>query len=510
MTATVHRDPPSLSLPQTQNTAPVLEFTCLYTHDLKRKQKRWQDGFLRYHTFNKRIMVYDVPRNFIGDTHWTAGEALQDGDEVMLDKDGVLVQVEESVGRTETDLTELRKSAKHGSSEHGSSSPAHVARTPTSRPAVSRPVTAQGGKAPMQLRHRSLNTLLGTPKGPIGKATLPATSPFELRGNNAENAGWADGRPPKRQRLGGSWKAQRTTSAFEDPKHNERRAVQKKSAQRRQQKPPAKEIVDLSRDEDEPHEFLPDFTSDMIQPPSSPPRRVGLAESPLLARSSSPAFQTQKLPNSMSRNSANSQHARGEDPQAESRVTTARNAETPPQMPKQGMRGGPGLQTSDEQMQNPKLQRQRSMHATAILDASDHKTGQALRMPASSSKKKTLLCQEQLSNKPKRTSSANIDIAANVSLDAVSDGEVEAAADDPQRKLRARLARINKKYVLQPQTRTNLAVTDRGTDVQSVSAGRQSHREDDADVENPRMQTSFRSSELESCQTDAILSLIHI
>jgi len=111
MTSAVYRNgTPSLSIPQTQNTAPVLEFNCLYTHDLRRKAKRWQDGFLRYHTFNRRIMVYDVPRNFVGDVHWTAGEALQEGDEVMLEKGGVMVQVSEAVGRTETDLTGLLNS----------------------------------------------------------------------------------------------------------------------------------------------------------------------------------------------------------------------------------------------------------------------------------------------------------------------------------------------------------------------------------------------------------------
>ena len=118
MTAAVYRTTrPSLSVPHTQNTAPVLEFNCLYTHDVRRKQKRWQDGFLRFHTFNKRVMVYDVPRNFIGDTHWKAEEAVQYGDEVTLEKDGVLVQVAESVGRTETDLTELRRSKNKGSSD---------------------------------------------------------------------------------------------------------------------------------------------------------------------------------------------------------------------------------------------------------------------------------------------------------------------------------------------------------------------------------------------------------
>src|SRR6266702_6934698 len=91
---------PSLSIPPSQNTALVLEFRCLYSHDLRRKSKRWQDGFLRYHTFNKRVMVYDVPRNFIGDTHWKETMELQEGDELTLEK-GVLVEVAEAVGTME-------------------------------------------------------------------------------------------------------------------------------------------------------------------------------------------------------------------------------------------------------------------------------------------------------------------------------------------------------------------------------------------------------------------------
>ncbi|KAK3067607.1 hypothetical protein LTR53_015430, partial [Teratosphaeriaceae sp. CCFEE 6253] len=196
MTAAVYRGSVTLAIPPTQNTAPVLEFNCLYTHDLRRKAKRWQDGFLRYHTFNRRIMVYDVPRNFVGDTHWAASEALRDGDEVMLEKDGVLVQVSEAVGRTETDLTELRQSRKHAvRSERGSSPPAPGVQTPRPKAMI-----AASARQPTQLKHRSLNALLGTPMGPTGKAALPSKSPFELKQHDNENDAWEDGRPAKRPR----------------------------------------------------------------------------------------------------------------------------------------------------------------------------------------------------------------------------------------------------------------------------------------------------------------------
>lgn len=95
-----------------QNTAPVLEYRCLYTHDLRRKAKRWQDGHLRFHTFNKRVMVYDLLRNFIAGSHWqpepgSKATQVEDGDELTLDKNGVMVQVEEREGVVHTDLSGL-------------------------------------------------------------------------------------------------------------------------------------------------------------------------------------------------------------------------------------------------------------------------------------------------------------------------------------------------------------------------------------------------------------------
>ncbi|KAK4997619.1 hypothetical protein LTR66_002983, partial [Elasticomyces elasticus] len=206
MTAAVYRSTPALAIPPTQNTAPVLEFNCLYTHDLRRKQKRWQDGFLRFHTFNKRVMVYDVPRNFVGDTHWQQDEALQEGDEVTLEKGGVMVQVADAVGVTETDVSEIRKKKhKASSSDRAPSSPAPI------WPAHS----VSSAAAPPQLKHKSLNALLGTPRGKLGKATMPSKSPFDLRNNGRENEDWEEGRSSKRQKIqgGSAWNITRTSRA---------------------------------------------------------------------------------------------------------------------------------------------------------------------------------------------------------------------------------------------------------------------------------------------------------
>lgn len=136
-------------------------------------------------------MVYDVSRNYIGDMHWREDEILQDGDEFELDR-GILIQVGEAVGTIEQDLTglfEKRKKAPEVAVNE------EVLHQPVAIP-VARPTAAQ----PSQLRPKTLNALLGTPKGRIGRAALPTKSPHELR-TESENSSWDQDRPAKRQRI---------------------------------------------------------------------------------------------------------------------------------------------------------------------------------------------------------------------------------------------------------------------------------------------------------------------
>ncbi|RKF61950.1 hypothetical protein OnM2_037066 [Erysiphe neolycopersici] len=93
--------------PQFQKTAPVLDFRCLFTRDVQRKQKRWQDGRLKFHTFNKRIMVHDEGSNFVGDSYWQNGDHLEEGEELSLQQHGIIVQVGEYMGKRDQDLDEL-------------------------------------------------------------------------------------------------------------------------------------------------------------------------------------------------------------------------------------------------------------------------------------------------------------------------------------------------------------------------------------------------------------------
>ena len=192
-----------LKVPSTQNMAQVLEFRCLFTHDLRQKKKRWQDGFLRFHTFNKRVMVYDVPRNFIGDTHWLEEEVVQDGAELRLDK-GVLVEVGEAMGTTEQDLTELLKKARHTQDSQA----VVDANSRSKYSATARPTTTPLG----QLRPTSLNALLGTPKGAYGRAVVPAKSLIENRGTGVDRLHEKE-RLAKRQRLNSGVETVTTTAA---------------------------------------------------------------------------------------------------------------------------------------------------------------------------------------------------------------------------------------------------------------------------------------------------------
>ncbi|KAH7264688.1 uncharacterized protein BKA55DRAFT_219059 [Fusarium redolens] len=183
-------------------TALVVDFICLFTHDLKRKQKRWQDGVLKYHTFNKRVMVYDDRNHFIGDAHWQGGGDLEPGDEFELDRGAAIVQVSDCTGQREQDLTELLdKRAKEVEKRRTN---AGTTRTPGSTAAVTQTPRNDQNAPHFQLRHRPLNDIVGGTLR-IGRAVISPHSPYEQR-KMAESPGQQqdspseDARPSKRRR----------------------------------------------------------------------------------------------------------------------------------------------------------------------------------------------------------------------------------------------------------------------------------------------------------------------
>ncbi|KXH27078.1 hypothetical protein CNYM01_12168 [Colletotrichum nymphaeae SA-01] len=176
--------------------APVLEYICLFTHDLKRKQKRWQDGRLKFHTFNKRIMAYDERGNFIGDMHWREDFDFGEGEEFNLERGAVIVQVAECIGSKDQDLTELLdKRAKEVEQRHARSAANTTNQPhPPTRPSVQHPQA--------QYRQRHLSDVFTTPRGPQGRAVIPTTSPYEDRVMAQQSSSPQDEtqRPIKRRR----------------------------------------------------------------------------------------------------------------------------------------------------------------------------------------------------------------------------------------------------------------------------------------------------------------------
>ncbi|KIW96956.1 uncharacterized protein Z519_02347 [Cladophialophora bantiana CBS 173.52] len=159
-------DSASLTVAPTQNTAPVHEFRCLYTRDLHKKAKKWHDGSLRFHTFNRRVMVYDDAKNYIGDLHYRQEGEFAEGVEIQLDR-GVMVEVGERLGETQTDLAPILERSR----------PEKPALPPRQAAALAnRPLSTGPSQRP-----KSLLEVLGPSQGRLGRARLPVHSPYEQR-----------------------------------------------------------------------------------------------------------------------------------------------------------------------------------------------------------------------------------------------------------------------------------------------------------------------------------------
>jgi len=131
-------------------------------------------------------MVYDVPKNYIGDTYHNNPDGLEDGDELELERGGVLVQVAERVATEETDVSALVTRRTPKGIDQGEGQPA---RMPTQ----------------LQPRSMSLGISQKTPRkwtGWTGRAQIPQESPFQqkkLVQRETEND-WEQGPAAKRRR----------------------------------------------------------------------------------------------------------------------------------------------------------------------------------------------------------------------------------------------------------------------------------------------------------------------
>lgn len=239
MATVLHRSTPapSLSAQKSQVTAAVLEFRCMFTHDILKKQKKWHDGCLRFHTFNKRVMVYDESKNLVGDLHYRQPEEFGEGLELKLDRP-VLVQVEEPLGQTSTDLTPLLTRQKQDATTQS---------TPLTQP--NRASLPRINAANSQVKPKSIKELLGASQGRLGRARLPLQSPFEQRHVLSETQASAEP-PTKRQKLDKDKENQHAQSSVEGTQIPVVNLTVPKPVSRQAKSAPV--VVDLSSD-DEPN-----------------------------------------------------------------------------------------------------------------------------------------------------------------------------------------------------------------------------------------------------------------
>ncbi|KAL2758607.1 hypothetical protein ACRALDRAFT_1080371 [Sodiomyces alcalophilus JCM 7366] len=200
-TVSMRRSEPNSNTPRSTipTVAPVLDFSCLFTHDLTRKQKRWQDGRLTFHTFNKRVMVYDDRGNVIGDTHWRKEHDFEEGEEFQLERGCAIVQVGHCLGSKDQDLTELFEK-RHRQKEQRQ--PRASANVDVSLPAHVPPRAALPFQAPRAASvHSPLPRQATTPRaGPIGRAVIPTISPYEQRRMRDLQREQDDDPPPEKKR----------------------------------------------------------------------------------------------------------------------------------------------------------------------------------------------------------------------------------------------------------------------------------------------------------------------
>lgn len=137
-------------------------------------------------------MVYDERGNFIGDTHWREDYDLADGDDLELERGGVIIQVGECVGSSDQDLSELIDKRVE---EKVRRQAVAAARRPPATPVAPLHVLK-----PQSTTQKHLHDVIGTPSGHHGRAVIPKESPYEERQHRQAPVQSGDVRPPKRQR----------------------------------------------------------------------------------------------------------------------------------------------------------------------------------------------------------------------------------------------------------------------------------------------------------------------
>ncbi|KAI9894599.1 MAG: hypothetical protein M1814_001954 [Vezdaea aestivalis] len=291
---------PSFTPPQTQNTAHISEFRCLFTLDIRRKAKRWQDGLLRFHTFNNRIMVYDDRRNKIGDAFWKETRELCDGDELELER-GIMVEVGEGILHVQQNRDDVLKAVQGKMETTPRQGPAIVPHntmpvTPRPPPMASE-MSAMRGVAfspeasaitrpesvsqPVLLRPRPLNELLGSNRGVFGRSIGPKKSTYTLKRTIQETdipAASTITQSPKRPRLSAAG-VQAPLGADSTSNEHQPRRREPEAQTEEERQTPAKKAVQRKRKSKAPDDDaaaaapVEPITDSTMEPTTNPVRK---------------------------------------------------------------------------------------------------------------------------------------------------------------------------------------------------------------------------------------------
>lgn len=208
----------------------------MFTHDVRKKAKKWHDGSLRFHTFNKRVMVYDDTKNLVGSLHYRSQDDFAEGLELNLDSH-VLVQVEEKLSESTTDLTQLLSRQKQDGVDN------FVKPDPPTRATLTRINAANS-----QIKPKSIKELLAGSQGSIGRARFPSRSPYEQRHSLTESQPpepVADPEPKRRKIIHDKENDVEVTQRAQPSTKKTTPAVHAQPS-------PPSEVVDVSSDDDPP------------------------------------------------------------------------------------------------------------------------------------------------------------------------------------------------------------------------------------------------------------------
>jgi hypothetical protein len=87
-------------------TAEVQVYEAMWTSQLTQKNKVWNDGVVRFHTFNKRLTLYDA-RGVLLDSLFINRRRVEQGEVLRFER--TLVDIGGKTGTFQQDLAQLRK-----------------------------------------------------------------------------------------------------------------------------------------------------------------------------------------------------------------------------------------------------------------------------------------------------------------------------------------------------------------------------------------------------------------